>query len=1032
MDRSRTNTFGHVNQDPNGDPNYPPQMTSGSAYSPYHATNIDPNAPPLSRSGLECGSVMKEHGPHQHLQKGELITNAAAREEEVEGRHTGGSGGIKGFQGVQMDEGDEETSEQTRWHQVHVQFEDDRDITENIRKDRYSELRIPADFKPTIQSQQWVTMDTWTGSASKDRIEDRQQSDPRERGRFDFERTSNVDEETPAFISNRKRNSECYWDTPQMNRGTVQIMETSGKDVERYGDVLSRELRETPQLLTGTVQKERQSRDRMDRRAESVAERIARESKERGSRRDSCCMPRGDNHLSMDGEIPSESGYRVTTEGTGLSREGHTSKESNQWGATLMSDHTLNEDDVRKKMAYCGSDPDRLTTGNPSRMGQPRTVEKDTSVTEFWPSDGGRAVVDGNCRTGHSHPEQQQPANTGAYGNYFRRAEYTSEGILRGSKERESRRDICHLTPGSHHLSIERMMLDENSHRIAVDRACRNDGDASRPPFQRGAIPTFHPTSRKDAEWKDTTYRDSDADRLKTIRPTIQTCRYQIGDGDAQVEELWTPDGGRSIVSRGNLRRDDRPEQRDKDAIDAGVGNQGAFGSSSGEEIVDDSLTPSRHRRFPSTGRGPAASNKESCRANELRLVKRQRIQIDTHGVERHPADRRRVSVGDRYDERELLDVPMIGRVGSHSIEHRIPNQQIMRERLEDNYVYIHSSDDDTPNRTITRVNGHHRSPSFTRTDERYETSTIPRRRKETVRIPPRYDDPAWGDRRYPSRQDSAYRRPLICSDQHIERRGNSRDEWCLPNNVERVSSYGPGNGAPRLNTQYEGYYGVEDRGYQQRPTTSSQELSRGHLRGTLPRRDRKEWIRPEKFDGNASLNTFLAHFDNCITYNGWGDEDSLAHLRASLTGAAAQVLWDVGPGSHATYPLLVDKLRQRYGSAGQTERYRSELRSRRRSKNESLQALYQDIRRLMIMAYPGSMDERMEDLAKDFFIGALNDRDFEIHIKQREPKDLDAAFRLAERLEAYEKAAASKYDDRRGINNFEELSRTLRLKNYK
>ena len=66
---------------------------------------------------------------------------------------------------------------------------------------------------------------------------------------------------------------------------------------------------------------------------------------------------------------------------------------------------------------------------------------------------------------------------------------------------------------------------------------------------------------------------------------------------------------------------------------------------------------------------------------------------------------------------------------------------------------------------------------------------------------------------------------------------------------------------------------------------------ARGHLRGTLPRRDQKEWIRPEKFDGNASLDTFLAYFDNCIMYNGWGNEDSLAHLRASLTGAAAQVL---------------------------------------------------------------------------------------------------------------------------------------------
>ena len=565
--------------------------------------------------------MMKEPGPHPLLQKGELITNAAAHEEEVEGRHTGGSGGIKGFQGVRMDGSDKETPEQARWHQVHVQFEDDRDVTESIRKDRYSELRIPADFEPTIQSQQWVTIDTWTESVSKDRIEDRQQSDPRERGHVDFERTSNVDEETPAFISNRRRNSECYWDTPEMPRGTVQSMETSGKDVEGYGDVPSRELREVSQLLIGTVQKERQSRDRIDRRAESVAERIARESKDRGSRRDGCDMPRGDNHLSMDEEIPSESSYRVAAEGTGLSKEGHTSKKSNQWEATSMSDHTLNEDDVRKRMTYYGFYPDRLTTGKSSRMGQPRTVEKDTSVTEFWPSDGGRAVIDGNCRTGNFHPEQQEPANPGAYGNYFRRAEYTSEGFLREPKRRESRGDICSSTQGSHHLSMERMMLDENSHRIAVDRTGHtNDGDASRPPFQRDAASTFHLTSRKDAEWKDTTYRDSDADRLKTIR-SGQTCQYRTREGDAQVEELWTPDGGRPIVSRGNIRGEDRPEQRDKDAVDAEVGNQRVHRLSSGGEIVEDSLTPSRYRRFPSTGRGLATSNKESCQANELMLV---------------------------------------------------------------------------------------------------------------------------------------------------------------------------------------------------------------------------------------------------------------------------------------------------------------------------------------------------------------------------------------------------------------------------
>ena len=57
----------------------------------------------------------------------------------------------------------------------------------------------------------------------------------------------------------------------------------------------------------------------------------------------------------------------------------------------------------------------------------------------------------------------------------------------------------------------------------------------------------------------------------------------------------------------------------------------------------------------------------------------------------------KRVPAGDRYVERELLDVPRIGRAGSHSIEHRTPNRQIMGERSEDDYIYIYPSDDVTP-----------------------------------------------------------------------------------------------------------------------------------------------------------------------------------------------------------------------------------------------------------------------------------------------------------------------------------------------
>jgi hypothetical protein len=49
--------------------------------------------------------------------------------------------------------------------------------------------------------------------------------------------------------------------------------------------------------------------------------------------------------------------------------------------------------------------------------------------------------------------------------------------------------------------------------------------------------------------------------------------------------------------------------------------------------------------------------------------------------------------------------------------------------------------------------------------------------------------------------------------------------------------------------------------------------------------------MKPEKFDGKSSFETFLAQFENCATYNEWNERDKVAHLRWSLTGIAAQLL---------------------------------------------------------------------------------------------------------------------------------------------
>jgi hypothetical protein len=169
-----------------------------------------------------------------------------------------------------------------------------------------------------------------------------------------------------------------------------------------------------------------------------------------------------------------------------------------------------------------------------------------------------------------------------------------------------------------------------------------------------------------------------------------------------------------------------------------------------------------------------------------------------------------------------------------------------------------------------------------------------------------------------------------------------------------------------------------------------------GHSRRTT---DCRRWLKPEKFDGRGSFETFLYMFENCAKYNGWKDDDKVAHLRWSLTGIAAQLLWDT---SDLKYKELVEKLKGRFGGKGMEEKFQNELRYRRRGKGEGLRELAQDVRRLMALAYPGERSSLAEHIARDSFLSALDDPELELRIREHDPVDLDAAVKMALRFEVF------------------------------
>ena len=159
-------------------------------------------------------------------------------------------------------------------------------------------------------------------------------------------------------------------------------------------------------------------------------------------------------------------------------------------------------------------------------------------------------------------------------------------------------------------------------------------------------------------------------------------------------------------------------------------------------------------------------------------------------------------------------------------------------------------------------------------------------------------------------------------------------------------------------------------------------------------------------FDGTTSLDTFLAKVNNCREYYEWSEKDTVHHLRASLEGSAGQVLWECG-GSAASLDTIVALLRNRFGNQNQTERYRSELGTRRRAKGESLQSVYQDIRRLAALSFPGQTGAApgsvYEIVARDAFLTAIDNPSIRHRILERDPPPdtLDAALSAAVRLEA-------------------------------
>lgn len=94
-----------------------------------------------------------------------------------------------------------------------------------------------------------------------------------------------------------------------------------------------------------------------------------------------------------------------------------------------------------------------------------------------------------------------------------------------------------------------------------------------------------------------------------------------------------------------------------------------------------------------------------------------------------------------------------------------------------------------------------------------------------------------------------------------------------------------------------------------------------------------------------------------------------------ALVDPASQLLRESGLDSLVTWSALVQRLRERHGSAEQQALYQTKLNTRKQKADEEFSVLFHDIRLLTTLAYPGSSAVHSEAMAIRSFVDALSDR---------------------------------------------------------
>ena len=153
-------------------------------------------------------------------------------------------------------------------------------------------------------------------------------------------------------------------------------------------------------------------------------------------------------------------------------------------------------------------------------------------------------------------------------------------------------------------------------------------------------------------------------------------------------------------------------------------------------------------------------------------------------------------------------------------------------------------------------------------------------------------------------------------------------------------------------------------------------------------------------FNGRTDLDTFLVRFRTCSRNFKWSETEKVFYLMNALTGPAESLVKEVG--DEGTLEDIMKLLQSRFGTRCKLEKFRTELKNRRRGPDETLQEFYLDLCRLRANAYDNDPNEKFQEIFfRNIFVDALGDRELRRAILIQEPNTMEAAYNVAMKLEA-------------------------------